>query len=84
MSRDVDWTYLAWKDLSSLHWRTAGNVCRAVYDLAEHGTGTLKKLPPDEQVGATHSLLVPPFMVYVSLDANDGTLRVWRVRRYVR
>ncbi len=40
MSRDVDWTYLAWVDLTALHWRTAGSVCRAVYDFAENGTGT--------------------------------------------
>ena len=84
MSRDVEWTYLAWKDLTSLHWRTAGNVCRAVYNFAEDGIGTLRKFPPDEGLGATHSLVVPPFTVYVSLDATNDTLRVWRVRRYIR
>ena len=57
MSRDVDWTYLAWKDLLSLHWRTAGKVCRAVYDFAANGTGTLRNLPADERLGATHSLV---------------------------
>jgi hypothetical protein len=84
MSRDVEWTFLAWTDLTALHWRTAGNVCRAVYDFAKDGTGTLRRLPVDERLGATHALVVAPFMVYVSLDQPDGTLRVWRVRRYVR
>ena len=83
MSRDVDWTYLAWLDLTALHWRTAGSVCRAVYDFAEDGTGTIRKLPIDERFGATPALVVPPFMVYLSRDA-DGTLRVWRIRRYLR
>lgn len=84
MSRNVDWTFLAWSDLTLLHWRTAGKVCRAVYDFAEDGTGSLKRFPADERIGATHALLVPPFMVYVSLDESEGSLRVWRVRRYVR
>lgn len=84
MSRDVDWTILAWSDLTALHWRTAGKVCRAVYDFAEDGTGSLKRLREQDRIGATHTLLVPPFMVYLSLDETDGVLRVWRVRRYVR
>ncbi len=84
MSREVAWTYLAWSDLTALHWRTAGNVCRAVYDFAEDGTGTLRRLPPDERLGATHELVLPPFKVYISIAPNDGTLLVWRVRRYVR
>jgi hypothetical protein len=83
MSRDVDWTFRAWTDLTALHWRAAGKVCRAVYDFAEDGTGTLRRLAPDERIGATHALMVPPFMVYVSLDPT-GTPRVWRVRRYMR
>jgi hypothetical protein len=70
MSRDVDWTTLAWSDLTALHWRTAGNVCP-------------KRLREQDRIGATHALLVPPFMVYVSLDETDGVLRVWRIRRYV-
>lgn len=84
MSRDVDWTSLAWRDLTALHWRTAGNVCRAVYDFADDGTGTLKRLLADDRLGATHALFVPPFMVYVSLDPTDSALRVSRVLRYVR
>lgn len=84
MSRDVDWTILAWSDLTALHWRTAGKVCRAVYDFAEDGTGSLKRLRKEDRIGATHALLVPPFMVYVSLGETNGLLRVWRVRRYVR
>ena len=84
MSRDVDWTSLAWSDATALHWRTAGKVCRAIYDFAEHGTGSLRRLREADRVGATHTLLVPPFMVYVSFDKADGILRIWRVRRYVR
>ena len=84
MSLEVDWSYLAWSDLTGMHWRTAGTVCRAVYDFAADGTGTLKRLREEDRVGATHALLVPPFMVYVSLDQAEGVLRVWRVRRYVR
>jgi hypothetical protein len=84
MSREVDWSFLAWSDLTELHWRTAGKVCRAIYDFAEDGTGTLKKLRDEGPVGATHSLLVPPFMVYVSFDVTEDVLRVWRIRRYVR
>lgn len=84
MSRDVEWTFLAWTDLTALHWRTAGTVCRAVYEFAEDGTGSLKPVRAEDRAGATHVLFVPPFMVYVSLDAEQGALRVWRVRRYVR
>ena len=66
------------------HWRTAGKGCRAVYDFAEDGTGSLNRLREADRIGATHALLVPPFMAYVSFDKADGILRVWRVRRYVR
>jgi hypothetical protein len=83
MSREVDWTFLAWSDVTALHWRTAGKVCRALYDFAEDGTGSLKRLRAADRIGATHALLVPPFMAYVSFDKVDGILRVWRVRRYV-
>jgi hypothetical protein len=83
MSRDVDWTFPAWTDLTALHWRTAGKVCRAVYDFAADGTGSVRKLPADQRVGATHVLMVPPFKVFFSRDTN-GTLRIWRVHRYVR
>ena len=84
MSRDVDWTFLAWSDLTALNWRTAGTVCRAVYDFAADGTGSLKRLRDEDRIGATHALLVPPFMMYVSLDEVDDVLRVWRLRRYMR
>ncbi len=84
MSRDVDWTSFAWSDVTALHWRTAGKVCRAIYDFAEDGTGSLKRLRQEDRFGATHVLLVPPFMVYVSFDQNAEIFRVWRVRRYVR
>lgn len=59
-------------------------MCRAVYDFAEDATGSLKRLREQDRIGATHALLVPPFMVFVSLDETDGILRVWRIRRYVR
>ena len=75
MSWHVDWTYLAWQDVTTLRWRTAGNVCRAVYDLATSGAGTLRRLRPGDQVGATHALLAPPFMVFVSIDEQDRVLR---------
>ena len=68
MSRDVDWTLLAWSDLTALHWRTGGKVCRAIYDFAADGTGALKRLREEDRIGATHALLVPPFIVYVSRD----------------
>jgi len=84
MTRDVDWTLLAWADLTALHWRTAGNVCRAIYDFAHDGAGTLKRLRDEDRAGATHVLLVPPFIVYVSLDQKEDILRIWRVLRYVR
>lgn len=83
MRLGVDWTPQAWTDVSRLHWRTTGNVCRAVNDFAEDGIGTLRRLPPDERKGATHALFVPPFKVYVSLDRADSVVRVWRVLRYV-
>jgi hypothetical protein len=38
MTLDVDWTSLAWSDVTALQWRTGGKVCRAIYDFADDGT----------------------------------------------
>lgn len=35
-----------------MNWRTAGKVCRAVYDFAADGTGSLKRLREEDRVGA--------------------------------
>ncbi len=44
-----------------------------MYDFAEYRTGSLKRLRKEDRIGATHALLVPPFIVYVSLDEPMGS-----------
>lgn len=80
MSLTPRWHAPAEQDLLRIPWRDAAWISSAVNDLAEHGTGDVRRvvLSTGERV---FYLFLSGYRVVVTFDRPNSVVHVWRVFR---
>jgi hypothetical protein len=75
---DLRWTFGATAALRALPWRQGERVDAAVLRFARSGIGRVETVPGDPRA---LRLMVPPFVVRLDIDAEEGVLWVLAVFR---
>lgn len=79
MSREVEWSVIALRDLHGMHWKAAAAVDAAIQLFAERGEGSLKAVTVGDR--RELRLYVAPYFAWITVTPES--VIVWRVLRYV-
>jgi hypothetical protein len=75
---EIRWSYPAKWMLGAIGWHEAERVDGAVERFADTGAGNVEWMGESRR---HMRLYVPPFVLHLELDADEGLLRVWSVSR---
>ncbi len=80
MTRTVEWSPFAVRDLARMHWRAAAEIDEAIQRFAASGEGSLRVVTFEGQ--RELRLYVAPFFAWITVTPEH--VLVWRVLRYTR